>query len=177
MVHLVTIGVLWHPWGPTQWLLGPRSSGHAPPETPVLLFVGCSLAHDVRTNCIGGLPPSTAQKGGFSIFVDILTIHNDQISYVKHVLDPLYVVYTLSGCLERRGGSEGAGAHPAYAVFTLCTSKMEISETDFLILWLFMMIKRSNILCKACFRPSFVFFTLFGCLDGGRGLLNDFLTS
>ena len=33
-------------------------------------------------------------------FFNILTIHNDQISYVKHVLDPLYVFFTLFGCLE-----------------------------------------------------------------------------
>ena len=26
-----------------------------------------------------------------NFFFDILTIHNDQISYVKHVLDPLYL--------------------------------------------------------------------------------------
>ena len=31
-------------------------------------------------------------------FFDILTIHNDQTSYVKHVLDPLYVFFTLFGC-------------------------------------------------------------------------------
>ena len=32
---------------------------------------------------------------------DIMTIHNDQISYVKPVLAPLYVFFTLFGC---RGG-------------------------------------------------------------------------
>ena len=31
-------------------------------------------------------------------FFDILTIHNDQMSYVKHVLDPLHVFFTLFGC-------------------------------------------------------------------------------
>ena len=34
-------------------------------------------------------------------FSDILTIQNDQISYVKHVLAPLYVFFTLFG-----GGSQ-----------------------------------------------------------------------
>ena len=34
---------------------------------------------------------------------DVLTIHNDQMSFVNHVLDPLYVFFTLFGCL-RRGG-------------------------------------------------------------------------
>ena len=31
-------------------------------------------------------------------FFDTLTIQNDQISYVKHVLDPLHVFFTLFGC-------------------------------------------------------------------------------
>ena len=31
-------------------------------------------------------------------FFDILTIQDDQISYVKHVLAPLYVFFTLFGC-------------------------------------------------------------------------------
>ena len=35
---------------------------------------------------------------------DTLTIQNDQISYVKHVLAPLCVVFTLLGCLEGGGG-------------------------------------------------------------------------
>ena len=50
-------------------------------------------------------------------FFDILTIHNDQICYVKHVLNPLYVVFTLVGCLEGGGTPKGAGAQPAEAVF------------------------------------------------------------
>ena len=37
-------------------------------------------------------------------FFDILTIQNDQISYVKHVLAPLYVFFTLFGV----GGGGGA---------------------------------------------------------------------
>ena len=31
-------------------------------------------------------------------FFDVLTIHNHQIFYVKHILDPLYVLFTLFGC-------------------------------------------------------------------------------
>ena len=31
-------------------------------------------------------------------FFDTLTIQNDQISYVKHVLAPFYVFFTLFGC-------------------------------------------------------------------------------
>ena len=33
-------------------------------------------------------------------FSDILTIHNDQISDGKNVSDPLYVFFTLLGCLD-----------------------------------------------------------------------------
>ena len=37
-------------------------------------------------------------------FFDTLTIQNDQISYVKHVLAPLYVFFTLFGCSGGGGG-------------------------------------------------------------------------
>ena len=37
-------------------------------------------------------------------FLDTLTIQNDQISYVKHVLAPLYVFFTLFGCWGGGGG-------------------------------------------------------------------------
>ena len=38
-------------------------------------------------------------------FFDTLTIQNDQISYVKHVLAPLHVFFTLFGCWG--GGFQG----------------------------------------------------------------------
>ena len=41
-------------------------------------------------------------------FVDTLTIQNDQISHVKHVLAPLYVFFTLFGCCFRGGGGGGS---------------------------------------------------------------------
>ena len=49
--------------------------------------------------------PLQLKNGNFSqtIFC-FLTIHNDQISHVKHALDPLYVVFTLFRCW--RGASE-----------------------------------------------------------------------
>ena len=48
---------------------------------------------------------------------DTLTIQNDQMSYVKHALAPLYVFFTLFGCVGGGGGApKGAGAQPAYAV-------------------------------------------------------------
>ena len=37
-------------------------------------------------------------------FFYILTIQNDEISYVEHVLHPLYVFFVLFGCLEGDGG-------------------------------------------------------------------------
>ena len=54
-----------------------------------------------------GFPPSAAEKWKFPqpIFLYIVTIHNDQISNVEHVSGPLYLFFTLSGCLE---GGEGA---------------------------------------------------------------------
>ena len=43
-------------------------------------------------------------------FFDTLTIQNDQISYVKHVLAPLHVLFTLFGCVGG-GGTKGCRAH------------------------------------------------------------------
>ena len=48
-------------------------------------------------------------------FFDIMTVQNDQISYVKHVLAPLYVFFTLFGC--GGGGPKWSRAQPACAVF------------------------------------------------------------
>ena len=38
---------------------------------------------------------------------DTLTIQNDQISYVKHVLAPLHVFFTVFGCVGGGGGYQG----------------------------------------------------------------------
>ena len=62
------------------------------------------------------LSSSTMQISETDFFA-ILTIHNHQISYVKHVLDPLNVLFTLFGCLEGHGGPKWAEAQPTYAVF------------------------------------------------------------
>ena len=65
-------------------------------------------------------------------FFDALTIQNDQISYVKHVLAPLHVFFTLVGCGGGGGAPKGSRAHNLLMHFSgLCSSKMEISETDF----------------------------------------------
>ena len=64
-------------------------------------------------------------------FFDTLTIQNDQISFVKHVLDPVHVFFTLFGC-GGGGGTKGSRAHSLLMQFSgLGNSKMEISETDF----------------------------------------------
>ena len=65
-------------------------------------------------------------------FFHTLTIQNDQISYVKHVLAPLRVFFTLFGC--GGGGTKGSRAHNLLMQFSgLGSSKMEISETDFFL--------------------------------------------
>ena len=62
------------------------------------------------------------------IFFNVLTIHNDQATYVKHALDPLYVFFTLFGSLD---GGEGLGHNLRTQFFTLSSSKMENFKTDF----------------------------------------------
>ena len=83
------------------------------------------MAADVCTTCISSLPPYTAQKRQFFEFsFDILPIHNDEMSYVKHVLDPLYVFFTLFGCLERGvagGFPRGLGHNLLMQLSTLCS--------------------------------------------------------
>ena len=50
-------------------------------------------------------------------FFDIVTTHNDEICYVKHVLAPLYVFFTLFGCWGGGGAPKGSRAQPAYVVY------------------------------------------------------------
>ena len=53
-------------------------------------------------------------------FFDILIIHNDQLSYAKHVLGPVYVFFTRFGCLE---GARGLGPNLLMQFYTLYSSK------------------------------------------------------
>ena len=99
-------------------------------------------------------------------FFDTLTIQNDQISYVKHVLAPFCVFFTLFGCVGGGGGTKGSRAHNLLMQFSgLGSSKMEISETDFFDT---LTIQNDQIsYVKHVLDPLCVFFTLFGCVCGG----------
>ena len=98
-------------------------------------------------------------------FFDTLTIQNDQISYLKHVLAPLHVFFTLFGCVGG-GGTKGSKAHNLLIQFSgLGSSKMEISETDFFDT---LTIQNDQIsYVKHVLAPPYVFLTLFGCWGGG----------
>ena len=100
---------------------------------------------------------------------DTLTIQNDQISYVKHVLAPLYVFCTLFGCWGVGGGlPRGPGHNPLMQFSSLGSSKTEISKTD---LFDTLTIQNDQIsYMKHVLAPLYVFFTLFGCRGGGGGL-------
>ena len=99
-------------------------------------------------------------------FFYTLTIQNDQISYVKHVLDPVHVFFTLFECRGGGGGAKGFRAHNLLMQFSgLSSSKMEISETDFFDT---LTIQNDQIFyVKHVLDPVHVFFTLFGCGGGG----------
>ena len=60
-----------------------------------------------------GVCTNSSKRGIFANF--FVTTHNNPISYVKHVLDPVCVFSTLFGCWGGRG-PKGAGAQLAYPV-------------------------------------------------------------
>ena len=102
-------------------------------------------------------------------FFDTLTIQNGQISYVKHVLAPLYVFFTLFGCWGGGAGGlpRGLGHNLLMQFSRLGSSKMQISETDFFDT---LTIQNGQIsYVKHVLAPLYVFFTLFGCWGGGGG--------
>ena len=101
-------------------------------------------------------------------FFDTLTIQNDQICYVKHVLAPFYVFFTLFGCCGGGGGGglpRGLGRNLLMQFSHLSSSKMAISETDFFDT----LTIQNDQICyvKHVLVPFYVFFTLFGCCGGG----------
>ena len=98
-------------------------------------------------------------------FFDTLTIQNDQISHVKHVLAPFYVFFTLFGCWGGGGLPRGLGHNLLMQFSRLNSSKMEISETDFFDTLTIQNDQISHV--KHVLAPFYVFFTLFGCWGGG----------
>ena len=134
------------------------------------------MAFGVCTNFLSSFPPSTGQKWKIfaNHFFDIVTTYNDEICYVKHVLAPFSVVFTLFGC-GGGGLPRGLGHNPLVQFSRLGSSKMEISETDFFDI---MTIQNDQIsYVKHVLAPVYVFFTLFGCGGGGlpRGLGHNLL--
>ena len=76
------------------------------------------MAFGVCTNCLSSFPASTGPEWKIlQIFFDIVTPHNDEISYVKHVLAPLCVFFTLFGCLGG-GVSQGGQGTTCLCSFT-----------------------------------------------------------
>ena len=67
-------------------------------------------------------------------FCDTLTIQNDKISYVKHVLAPLYVFCTLFGWGGGGGLPRGLGHNLLMRFFTLDNSKIEVFEPYFFLI-------------------------------------------
>ena len=100
-------------------------------------------------------------------FFDTLTIQNHQISYVKHVLAPLYAFSPYLGVGGRGGLPRGLGHNLLMQFFRLGSSKMENSKTDFVDN---LTIQNDQIsYAKHVVAPLYAFFTLFGCFGGGAG--------
>ena len=95
----------------------------------------------------------------------VLTIHNDQISNVKHVLDPLHVFFTLFGCLE---GGTWLRHNLLVQVSTLGSSRMEILETDYFDIAT-SQYDQMSFVKHVLAPPPPVFSTLLGHLDGRGG--------
>ena len=60
---------------------------------------------------------SSKMENSKTDFFDNLTIQNDQISYAKHVVAPLYAFFTLFGCWGGGRAPKGSRAQPTYAAF------------------------------------------------------------
>ena len=101
-------------------------------------------------------------------FFDTLTIQNDQISYVKHVLAPFYVFFTQFGVGWGGGGGapKGSRVQPAYAV----SPPQQLKNGNFPKLIFFDTLTIQNDQTshvKHVLAPLYAFFTLFGCWGWG----------
>ena len=94
-----------------------------------------------------------------------MTTYNDEICYVKHVLAPFYVFFTLFGCWGGGGGGGGLPRGLGRNLLRLNSSKMEISETDFFDTLTIQNDQISHV--KHVLAPFYAFFTLFGCWGWG----------
>ena len=104
--------------------------------------------------------PLLVKNGNFcKTFFYIVTTYNDGICYVKHVLAPFYVFFTLFGWVGG-GLPRGLGHNLLMQFSRLSSSKMEISETDFFDT---LTIQNDQIsYVKHALAPLYVVFTLFG---------------
>ena len=161
---LVTIWVLRHLGGPTLWPLGLCSPCHGPPKSFKIAvcrwFNGIWCEHKLLKQF------STLYKSkmeNFAQFFDIVTTYNDETCYVKHVLAPFYVFFTYLGVRGGGGGGLPRGLdHNLLMQFSrLSSSKMEISETDFVDTLTIQNDQISHV--KHVLAPLYTFFTLFGC--------------
>ena len=153
---------------PTLWPLGLCSPCHGPPKSFKIAvcrwFNGIWCEHKPLKQF------STLYKSKMENFAkhffDIVTTYNDEICYVKHVLAPFYVFFTLFGCGGGGGGApRGLGRNLLMQFSRLNSSKMEISETDFCDTLTIQNDQISHV--KHVLAPFYAFFTLFGCWGWG----------
>ena len=100
-----------------------------PPKASNLPFVDGSVALGVRANKQFSTLYSSKMENFFKIFFDVLTIHNDEISYVKHDLDPFCVFFTPFGCFGG-GVQRGLGHNLLMQFSSLGSSKMLTIQND-----------------------------------------------
>ena len=109
-----------------------------------------------------------------TVFFDTLTIQNDQISYVKHVLAPPYLFLTLFGC----GGGVPRGIGHTTCLCSFAASAAQKWKFPKLFFFDTLTIQNDQIsYVKHVLAPPYVFLTLFGCWGGGvpRGLGHNLL--
>ena len=104
-------------------------------------------------------------------FFDIVITQYDHPRYVKHILGRVYVFFTLFGYWVRGGGgggSLGIGTQLAYAISTLVSSKIVVSETYFFDIVITQYDHPGCI--KHILGRIYVLFTLFGYWAWGGGV-------